>query len=296
MRWVVALMLTAWCLLQPVHILAAGSEGGATVGVSVFLSGFSTPSVHWHDPCTGEQFSEYYAGRIEPTNFRDRATQITTMQLSIDMGRESAIARYGPDIVNRLIKAEVQYQRYCLDPESRDYDPASWSTYWVPVVSQETVVPALFEHIWNHVSPPVVSWPSMDRDFGWLYVQAPMDFRVQWLEPVSITASVTNITGSVSAWVSATPVSLTLEPGEPGGVPVVCPIEASTANYSAASPGLCSYTYGNSSAVEADGVFGVHASVLWRIETSDRAFVVGSIRTWSSSEVAVAEVQAVVTG
>ena len=25
---------------------------------------------------------------------------------------------------------------------------------------------------------PSVSWPSMDREFGWLYVKAPMDFRI----------------------------------------------------------------------------------------------------------------------
>lgn len=296
MRRLILLSAALSSMLSFGSVEAGSSQGGATVGASVFLPGFATPEIHWNDPCTGEEYSEYFAGRKEPAIYRDRDTEVTTAQLTSEMGRSWAIATYGPDIVHRLVASELQYERYCFDPVTQDVDPASWSTYWVPVVSQETIVAALFGHVWDYVQPPAVSWPSMDREHGWLYVQAPMDFRVESLEPVSVTASVTNITGSVSAWVSATPVSVTLEPGEPSGVPVVCPIEAATAEYSAAAPGMCSYTYRNSSAVDEDGVFGVHASVLWRIQTSDPTFEVASIRTWSSSEVAVAEVQAVVTG
>lgn len=296
MRRLIGLALFATVVLHPVVAAAGGSEGGATIGVSVFLPGFATPSIHWQNPCTGEEYSEYFAGRIEPPNYKDKDTEVTTAQLTNDMGREWAIATYGPDIVNRVVAAQVQYQRYCYDPESRDVDPASWGWYWVPVVSQETVVAALFDHVWDYIEPPAVSWPSQDREYGWLYVKAPMDFRIAPVQAVSLTATVTNITGTVTATVSATPVSVTLEPGEPGALPVVCPVDAATAGYLPETPGLCSYSYRNSSAIAPDAVFGVHASVLWSIETSDTEFDIDSIRTWSSSQVSVAEVQAVVTG
>lgn len=260
------------------------------------LSGFETPSVHWRNPCTADVFSAYHASQMQPPNYRDATTEVTTAQLSNAMGRDWAIATYGPDIVNRVVPAHVMYVRYCYNPTTQDYDPATWGVYWVPLVSQQTVVPALFARLWDYVEPPVVSWPSMDREFGWLYVRAPMDFRIEPVAAVSLTATVTNITGTVTGWVSATPVSVTLEPGEPGATPVTCPIEGAIAAYSPALPGACSYTYANSSAIAPGAVFDVHASVLWRIETSDPTFGVDSVRTWSSSQVPVAEVQAVVTG
>jgi len=296
-RWRVAGVVLASVLLLPNQAVQAGnSEGGAVLGVSVSLPGFATPSIHWQDPCTGEQFSEYHAGAIRPPIFRDAETEVTTAQLTNNMGREWAISVYGPDIVNRVIAAYAMYERYCYDPRTEDYDPATYGLYWVPFVSQETVVPALFERLWEYLSPPSVTWPSADREFGWLYVQAPMDFRMQMVEAVSLTATVTNVTGTVTATVSATPESIVLEPGEPGGVPVVCPIAAATAPYSAATPGACSVAYRNSSAIAVGAMFLVHASVLWRIETSDPTFDIDTVRTWSSSQVAVAEVQAVVTG
>lgn len=293
-------LITAFFILGVVApaggVLAGSSQGGASVGVSVSLPGFATPSIHWQDPCTDERFSAYHAGQMQPPNFRDATTSVTTAQLSTTMGRDWATAMYGPDILSRVVQADVLYVRYCYDPRTEDVDADTWDVYWVPVVTQETVVAALFEHLWDYVAPPVLSWPSMDRDFGWLYVRAPMDFRIEPVQPISLTATVTNITGTVTATVSASPVSVTLEPGEPGGLPVVCPIEASTAAYSPATPGACSVTYGNSSAIAADAVFDAHASVLWRIETSDPTFDIDSVRTWSSSQVSVAEVQAVVTG
>ena len=87
-----------------------------------------------------------------------------------------------------------------------------------------------------------------------------------------------------------------LEPGEPGGRSKSCPISAAIAVYDVSTAGTCSYRYQNSSAISPSGAFEALASIEWVISTSDPAFDVSSIRTWSTFDVAVAEAQAVVTG
>ena len=293
-----AMALASIAAARPV---AAGSSQGGVISVEVQLSGFSTPSRHWDDPCDNEPPEEYRYQAYRSKEMaipirRDANLEITNAQLDYPPAREQIIATYGPDVANIFVETHTMFVRYCYDPTTGDIDAATQDFFWVPLVTQQSVVPELYKRIWDYIDPPRTSWPSMDQDFGWLYVQAPMDFRIESVSSVSVTATVSNITGSVIATVTATPQSVTLEPGEPGGLPVDCPLAASTASYAPEAPGLCSYTYRNSSAIESDGKFDVLTSVRWTIETTDPTFPITSIRTWSRSEVAVAEAQAVVTG
>ena len=79
------------------------------------------------------------------------------------------------------------------------------TSVWVPLVTQETVVPELYVHLERYLSAPAVSFPGEDREFGWLYVNTAQDFRIEPPSTITLTASVTNITGSVSGSITATP-------------------------------------------------------------------------------------------
>lgn len=300
MRRVAASLLVLAAGLATVdHSVSAGTtERGARIDVEVSLDGFATPAKYWQDPCADDEpYTKYWVGTpVAGEIFRDATLDITTAQLSNEMGRGYVESTYGPDVVNQVVWAESMYIRQCMDPDTAEVDASSWEIFWVPLVSMETVVPALYKHLWDYLHGPTVSWPSMDQDFGWLYVNAPMDFRVDPLPAISLTATVTNVTGSVTATVSATPAEVTLEPGEPGGRTTSCSLAAATAAYLPSTPGSCSYTYNNSSALEPSEAFDVGAMVRWVVDTSDATFPVQEARTWSWSDVAVAEVQAVVTG
>ncbi len=277
---------------------AGSREEGARVDVTVSLSGFETPSKYWQNPCDEEgQFSEYAAHETYIEYYLDAATDVQISNGGFGAGHgEELIATYGDDVFSTFVNTHTRYTRYCYDPKTDDVDPASIDNFWVPLVTQETVVAALWKHVWDYVDAPTIRWPSMDHNFGWLYVQTPMDFRVQGLSEVALAATVTNVTGTVTATIDARPTDLLLEPGEPGGLPTSCPIAESAAPYSASTPGLCSITFQNSSAISPSGTFEANASVSWSIETSDPGFGVSVIRTWSWFDIAVADAQAVVTG
>ena len=272
------------------------------VSVEVQLSGFSTPSRHWDDPCDDQppeeyRYQAYRSKELAIPVRKDANLEITNAQLDYPPAREQIVATYGPDVVNVFVETHTMFVRYCYDPKTGDIDAATQDFFWVPLVTQRSVVPELYKHIWDYIGPPRVSWPSMDQEFGWLYVQAPMDFRIEQVSSVSVTATVSNITGSVTATVTATPLSVTLEPGEPG---------ASARRLPACGVDRCLRARRTWSVFvhlqqlvrrsRPTARFDVLTSVRWSIETTDPTFPITSIRTWSRSEVAVAEAQAVVTG
>jgi hypothetical protein len=282
--------------VERVH--AGSRESGGQINVTLSLSGFATPSKHWANPCEdGEPYTSYASHETYIKYYKDEATdiEISNGGFGPDHGDE-LIAIYGDDVFENYVRTHTRFMRYCYDPTDDTIQPGAIDYFWVPLVTQQTVVAALWRHVWDYVEAPSVRWPSIDQDFGWLYVRAPMDFRIQDVPAVSVTATVTNITGTVTATVTATPSELLLEPGEPGGFPASCPISESTASYLVSTPGSCSIMYQNSSAISASGTFEANASVLWTIETTDPGFGVSAIRTWSWFDVAVAEAQAVVTG
>lgn len=295
LRAVAALSLASVIVGSPTSTHSAGREG-ARIGVSVSLSGFANPSQFLEDPCDDSDFPDYWVGETTTEILRDSSLEITNAQLDYEPARGAIEASYGPDVVEHVVWTDKMYLNYCWNADTLDVDASTQDFFWVPLVTQQTVVPALFAHVWDYAFGPVVSWPSMDREFGWLYVRAPMDFRVDPIETIDLTATVSNVTGTVTARVVVTPETITLEPGEPGGLPVSCPLSAATDLYLVESPGWCSYTYENSSAISPSLTFDVGAMASWGVATSDPTFPVNSIRTWSWDDVAVAEAQAVVTG
>ena len=119
--------------------------------------------------------------------------------------------------------------------------PDGSGVFEVPERTPEDILPELLDRFREGALPkPVPVFEVLDRDFGWAYVRTPLDFRAgdAW-GPVSVSASL----GPVWATVTATPLRLTFDPGDPAGPgPVSCGGGDPVAPYVAARPGACSYT------------------------------------------------------
>lgn len=280
--------------------------GGATVAVEAAVSGFETPAGVFTSPCAGDEVYSQFVSARDDRRFKNETfeffdSELPAAESQIFQGRfamydGSTLAWVDAHAWSTPVKTHVWWTTSCQNPETGEISPAGEQGFWVPLVSQETVIPALYERLEDYLTAPVLSWPSEDPEFGWLYVKAPMDFRIAPPNGVSLTATVTNVTGSVTATLSAEPGSVTFTPGEPDGDSVVCSVAAATAEYSDASPGACSYTYQNSSAISPWAEFSWRAVLRWDVTTSSPTFAAASIPTVSYGTVAVAEAQAVVTG
>jgi hypothetical protein len=162
------------------------------------------------------------------------------------------------------------------------------------------LLPSLLEQLRRAVLPkPIPDFEMLDPEFGWAYVRTPLDFRAgggSW-RTVSVTATL----GPVWATVTARPVSLRLDPGDParpGGVR--CGGRDPIAPYLAAKPGACSYTYLDASSTSPlDGYhFRTTMSIDWSISWTSSTGAGGTLAPYStstSSLLAVAEVKGLVT-
>lgn len=282
--------------------------GGAPISVEVYLTGFETPSAVWENPCGDEDvYTEFYSLR-DDRQYKNETHQFFNTEIPVpgvpgdgewerySVFNGSTVEWVDESAWTTPVKTHVYWLSGCQDPITGRNSPALSAGFWVPLVTHETVVPALYAHLEDYLQPPAVSWPSIDPQFGWLYVKAPMDFRVARPSGITLTATVTNVTGSVTSTVSAAPGSLTFSPGEPGGHSVVCSLAAATAGYSVDSPGACAYTYRNASSISEWGEFPWQAILRWDVTTSSPTFASAAIPTISYGSVAVAEAQAVVTG
>lgn len=167
---------------------------------------------------------------------------------------------------------------------------------WVGLPNRGAVIEEAFAQVQKLIYPPIVSWPTMDSEFGWLYVKSAMEFRVAALTPVTATASLTNILGTVTATQTASPVAVTFYRGEPGGVPVACSIAGATAPFAVDVVGECSYRYNNSSAISPTGTFDARLVVTWQVTGDVQPGDPTTLETFVAAPLAVAEAQAVVTG
>lgn len=308
MRHLVAAgVLAATLVLISGTVDAAGNQAstGATIGVEVSLGGFATPSVVHDDPCVDyAPYTEHYSVR-DDRRFKTATGLLLDTTFGVLPGT-TQWAIFENDVVtftdDSTWAAEVPTHVYwlvgCRDPLTREsLVPGPLGTtggVWVPLVSQETVVPVLYAHLEEYLGAPLLSWPGEDREFGWLYVNTAQDFRIEAPATITLTASVANVTGSVSASVTATPTVVSFEPGEPGGSMVVCSVEAATAGYSVSVPG-CHYRYQHSSAISPTNAFGTRTVLRWEITTTSTVFGDHALPTISYDTVEVAEVQAVVT-
>ena len=184
------------------------------------------------------------------------------------------------------------WRRTCPDGES-------W--YELPVVDPVTdLLPLLLTRLQQEQLPqPTPVFAVLDPEFGWAYVRTPIDFRAgsgSWT-PVSVAASI----GPYWARVTATPGTLTFDPGDAAGTgPVSCGGANPVAVYIAEEPGACSYTYVNAASTSAyDGYhFLTTFTIDWQIAWASSTGGGGALDPFSTSataELAVAEAKGIVT-
>lgn len=169
----------------------------------------------------------------------------------------------------------------------------------VPVPTAADILPGLRDRLQTELRVPEVRFVGLDPEFGWAYVVVPVGLRVSNADPVSVTASVS--AAGVTAWatITATPTKVRFEPGEPGGRAVICAAaQARSLAFDSANPDPCSYVYDNSSAIALNGrSFSTTTSMMYEIafDSSDGSGSFPAVTLSSTAELAVAEVQALVT-
>jgi len=169
----------------------------------------------------------------------------------------------------------------------------------VPERRPQDLLPDLLSQLRKQALPnPVPVFELLDKDFGWAYVRVPLDFRAGpgW-RTVSVTASL----GPVWATVTATPLRLTFDPGDPKGPgPVTCDGDGPLAPYVPAVPGACSYRYVNASSTSPFDHyhFQTRLTIDWSISWTSSSGAGGSLPPYSTSTdslLAVAEIKALIT-
>jgi hypothetical protein len=189
---------------------------------------------------------------------------------------------------------EKLWQTSCVDPETGLQDPTTINEYWVADPEPVDVVRAVFDYVEDYLDPPVVTWPNMSPEHGWLFVKVPMDFRVNNLGTVSVTATVTNALGTASGTVTATPGTIAFSSGDQGGG-ARCTADQAREPYLPRNYGVCSYTYLNSSAI-VGGAFSSLTTMAWDVTSSPAdPSIPATLDTVTAQALAVSEVQAVVT-
>lgn len=266
----IGILAAMWVVVigGPSAVEAGGDEptGGTTISVSAEIGGrWATPAGIWVNPC--DEPLVFVSGSLEGTR---------------------GWTRTGADGVT-----EVAWVTYCFDPDG-GLDPLSeWSIFWVASPDPAVLVEPLFERLVEYLDPPEVTWPNRSPEHDWLFVKVPMDFRVNNLEPITVTASVTNILGTGTASVTATPSIVEFVSGEGGGVS--CSADDARLPYVARSPGSCAYTYVNSSSI-VGGTFDTTVTMQWDITSAPAdSSLPATLNTVTAEALAVSEVQAVVT-
>lgn len=192
---------------------------------------------------------------------------------------------------------ERRYLVGCTDPtaDSADFDPATVGAVWVPVVTEESLIPDVMAKLVAVIPAPDVFFPVADPTYGWLYVRTPMEVRVRNLDPVSEQVTAANAVSSATATATAEPVEVIFEPGEPDGPATVCSIESVEMGWDRNDPdgSGCVYGYINSSAiVPPEHKFQARTRVIWHVTGTGGLDM--TLETIAHDYVAVAEVQAVV--
>lgn len=177
-------------------------------------------------------------------------------------------------------------------------DDVTW--FVLPQTDPGDILPQLLEEVKSARLPaPDPTFLALDPTHGWAFVTVPVDFRAggtAW-QPVTVTASI----GPIWATVTAQPVTLTFDPGDPNGPGAMsCSGDSPVAGYDPALPGECSYTYRNASSTSPyDGYhFLTETTIDWSIAWTSSSGAGGPLAPYSTSAtapLAVAEVKGLVT-
>jgi hypothetical protein len=172
--------------------------------------------------------------------------------------------------------------------------------FLIPQTTPADILPQLLEELKERALPiPAPTFEMLDPVNNWAYVTVPVDFRAganSW-RTVAVTASI----GPVWATVTAQPVLMTFDPGDPNGPGgVSCNGSGPVAAYVAETPGACSYTYTNASSTSPyDGYhFLTTTTIDWSISWTSSSGAGGTLAPYSTSAsapLAVAEVKGLVT-
>ena len=187
-----------------------------------------------------------------------------------------------------------QYQVACEHPQTKVRDDETMSLVWIPVVTEESLIPDVMAELVTLIPAPNVSFPVADPTYGWLYVKTPMEIRVDNLGTVSATVTAANAISSATATATAEPSGVIFEPGEPHGAAVACSVESVQMGWDRNDPdgSGCLYEYVNSSAIVEARKFQTHTRVQWHVTGTGGLDMM--LETTAYDHVAVAEVQAVV--
>lgn len=247
----------------------SATSGSGSFDVSAEIAGrYADPPGIWVNPC------------VDPFVW-------TSERLATDAGARG-LSRVRTDGVT-----EYLWEVSCKDPVTGALDYVE--DFWVSAPSPEDIVLDLMEILPAHLKPPDVTWPNMNRKHGWLFVKVPMDFRINNLNDVTVTATVTNAIGTSTGSATAKPGTVTFSSGEGGAAE--CTAQQAREPYVPRSFGTCAYTYNNSSSVAANGYsFSSTTTMSWDItSTPTDPTIPATLDTFTSQFLPVSEVQAVVT-
>ncbi len=192
----------------------------------------------------------------------------------------------------------VEWVTACAPTEDSapgQFEDGNSDRYWIRRPTQGSLVPDLIAEVVADLPAPDILWPTKDPEFGWIYVNVSSDIRVDPVADVRKQRSVSNLVGSATAWVQATPSQVNFAPGEPGKAEIACTYASATAVYNPQRATGCFYKYQNSSAIStaADSAFLARTSLSWAI-TSSGPLTYNNPLSWRQELIQVAEVQALV--
>jgi hypothetical protein len=278
---------------------AGVDEVAGSVGVTVGVSGFSDAQLRVESRCV--EYGPAFHPNRRPTN-EYRSNEVLLSQIG-DPDAGWFVERVPADEFDISLSVSIpthrQWRTWCEglqgDPPVMVEAPGSERFPWIELVSTDTLVPQIVEHLEEVLTEPALYWPGIDREHGWLYVQLPMDFRVAAQQPVTLHASVSNLAGSASAWVTATPVSVLFEPGEPNGQPIACTYPAATAGYHENRPNACAVTWHHSSSLSNTTYFPYRITTVWNITSNATTLTTGNSPRSTTGNIQIAEIQAILT-
>ena len=151
----------------------------------------------------------------------------------------------------------------------------------------------------NWLKRPTLTFEPKDPEFGWAYVQVPIDIRttpVEWR-----TFEVTAENGAPDPyyqWVTVTakPKEFRFSPGD-GSPDVVCNGDAPIAAFAPDAPGACSVVFNHESSTAANGrSFAVRGEITWSVtfESSNGPGVLRNITLGTDGNIEVAAIKALV--
>lgn len=290
-RWLAPVAVFSVWIVGGTVLAVPGDEDHGEVVTYVELAGFANPPGHQDGHCTQDEFEGYRDHVSEPTGLVRDDQEVSGYELptgTVVVNYAGLPQRF--DIEERFDVEFIRWRTGCANDDD-PFDIVDETLSWVRVPSQTSVVPDLLAELRGRLDAPTVTWPDRDREFGWLYVNAPMDFRITPIDTVRIDVTITNVAGSVTSWVRAEPGSVVFDSGEPDAQATICSYEHAIAPYSIEAPGVCAHRYSNSSAIMPAATFATTVSVLWDVTSSAPLAVNDGVSSFSEN-IAVAEVQA----